>query len=128
MTKILPFITVLIGLFTACKTSSESLYHNIEDFAWNEDTVMSYQFALRKGSRFTYMISEADANGKITQVTYHGRIRSTDNVMLLLYEGGECPARMTDRLLYEVSGNYLIQDFKDGSPRQFMRIVPKYLR
>ena len=87
--------------------------------AWNEDTVNSYQFLLT-AERFYYTIIKIDSSGKIEQY-YTGTYKINRDTVFLTYKKGRQPADVTNYLVVEGSGNFLIQPLKTEGRRVFLR-------
>ncbi len=122
------FSLVTIVLLASCKTNksssskTENDYENISLFAWNEDSIHSYQLALTKDNRFLYTITKMDSVKK--EEYYHGIILNQPSLdtIFLRYDGNIRPHGLTNYLIKEVSGGYLIQAFENDVKRLFLRI------
>lgn len=125
-----PFVLfcLMIFILTACgssKSSSDKIkkrYQDISLLAWNEDTVHSYQFALTKDNKFLYTIIN-NANLK-SEEFYHGTLsnQSFYDTIFLKYDRDTRPEGLTNYLIREASGGYLIQPFENVAKRFFLRI------
>lgn len=123
---IFSFLTIV--LLTSCRTNKSSLnkklknYQNISLLAWNEDTIHSYQFALTKDKRFLYTIIKKDSVK--SEEFYHGTFlnQPSFDTIFLKYDRNIRPNGVTNYLIREVSGGYLIQPFENNSKRIFLRI------
>ena len=129
MTKLIFVILIKVIILSACTNSktasqtSQKSYIGERIVAWNEDTIVTCQFALRRDYKFAYLISALDTNGKVTQTTYKGTVKLLDDKIFLLYHQNIRPANVQSFLIKEVSGDYLIQDFTDGRKRMYLRIA-----
>lgn len=96
----------------------------MEEVAWNEDTVYSFQLSLAKDKSFVYTFPDTEKPGKLKH--YYGMVCSlaSRDTLNLCFGNNKVPAGLHSYLLREVSGTYLIQTFTDKRPRVFMR---KYL-
>ena len=101
--------------------NTAKINEDLIDVAWNDDTVMVYQLAMLKRDRFLYVVSRKDETGNIKRIVYNGIIKYATDTFYLVYDD-EIPADLTNYLVLEISGHYLIQYFKNSSQRIFMRI------
>lgn len=114
-------------LFTACESSKPPLkkkinYQDISLLAWNEDTIHTYQFALIKGNKFRYTILH---RGRAKNEEYYSGTFSNPpslDTIFLKYDRDIRPKGMTNYLIREVSGEYLIQPFDNDTKRLFLRL------
>jgi hypothetical protein len=117
-----------IFILTACgsgKLSSNKItkrYQDISLLAWNEDTVHSYQLALTKDNKFLFTIINNDTLK--SEEYYHGihSSQSSFDTIFLTYDRNNHPEGLTNYLIREASGGYLIQPFENGTKRIFLRI------
>src|SRR5688500_3731168 len=113
MWLLIPIIISLQFCLTSCKSSKSSPANDLLFFrgesilAWNEDTVNNFQFLLTSKG-FYYTIIKLDSLKKIEQF-FSGSYRITRDTVFLTYKKGRQPAGVTNYLVREGSGNYLIQ-------------------
>jgi len=115
-------------LLIGCETSKSSVpkkkidYEGLYLFAWNEDTIHTYKFALTKGHKFHYLILNNDSLK--TEEHYSGTYstHSPFDTIFLEYDKAIQPKGVTSYLVMEVSGGYLIQPFDNNPKRVFLRI------
>ena len=112
-------------ILTACtqgkKMTTEEMRRQAILFAWNEDTVLSYQFLLLRDNRFAYTIIKKDSGHEEKQ-SYFGKTIIVGDTVFLQYADNNSPAGAAKYLIKEGSGNYLIQYFTGEQKRLFMRI------
>lgn len=122
------FSFLIICMLLSCNRQSQLTRtltsHDIVLWAWNQDTVHSYAIAILKGRRFSYTICETDSVHR-TEKYYNGTLRYVSDTLFLTYEKNK-PTGLTDFLVREVSGHYLIQSFTNGNKRIFLRVQPSY--
>ncbi len=120
-------ILFLSGISLACKNIGQvNNYRNGNVLvAWNEDTACSYQFGIRN-DRFAYAIIQKDSCRNKIKKYYYGRFQNVGDRIYLNYYNAICPSNMVTYLVKEISGNYLIQNFNDGSKRVFMRFNKQF--
>ena len=91
--------------------------------AWNEDTINDCRVVLYRDRTFSYGVR--NGNQKATQ--YYGRYAFSADTIYLLFRGTQPP--MCPYLIREISGSYLVQYFKDGRRRIFLRLqAPPLMR
>ena len=90
-------------------------------FAWNEDTVLPYKYALARDSSFIYTIASKDNNNKIVTKRFYGKAQSKLDTIYLLYDKRIRPPKLTNFLIREITGNYLIQNDSNNTKRIFLR-------
>ena len=123
---IFSFLTIV--LLTSCRTDKPSSnktiksYQDISLLAWNEDTIHSYQFAMTKDKKFQYTIINKDSIK--TEEYYHGTFSNQQSfdTIFLKYDRDIRPNGVTNYVIREVSGGYLIQPFEKNTKRIFLRI------
>lgn len=122
MPNLLKFPTLLSLLLAAslavgCRGSRPHLL----SVAWNEDTVHTYQFELLNDGSFVYSIPDKSTEDKMAQ--YRGKLGCLfgRDTVYLNYVKDKAPPGLTNYLIIEVSGRYIIQAFTDGRKRVFMR-------
>lgn len=95
--------------------------------AWNEDTVNNYQIALLNKGRFVYAVSKPDTNHQQITSYYGGSFYVIGDSIALRFRDDNAPPGLAKYMYDEVSGNYLIQYFANGT-RMFLRIQkrPKF--
>jgi len=96
---------------------------NVDYIAWNEDTTLSYQFAVYKDNRFSYVITKKDSLSEKNE-SYYGDFTNTPDTLFLDFHKNIKPQGIVNYLIKEGSGNYFIQYFTDGRNRMFLRIKP----
>lgn len=105
----------------------ESHYEGKSIIAWYEDTARVYYFALTKEKKFFYTIVMKDSSAK-PEKYYKGRFRYSEDTIFLTYHKGVHPKEITKYLVFEASGNYLIQPFTKDNRRLFLRRArPRYV-
>ena len=122
------YILVVSLYLASCKSSKSnspvtltSLYHGEAFIVWNEDTVHSYQIALSKKKKFLYTIVTKDGLKK-SEEYYKGTFKLSKDTFFLTYYKDRQPEGVTNYLIVEVSGNYLIQPFVNTNRRIFLRV------
>jgi hypothetical protein len=93
--------------------------------AWNEDTVNSYQILLLTGQKFSYTIVKKHRE-KIAEEYYKGSFEFRNDTFFLKYHRGLQPMEVTNYLIREASGNYLIQPFSNSKKQMFLRFQKFY--
>ena len=128
-------VYVLVGvlfLTMACSSSSShytrkersiNWFDRLRYIAWNGDNVVSYRIAFLKDRSFIYTIEEPGDDHPKMITGYHGHISNSNDTLHLLFAGKKRPP-MCDYLVRESTGQYVIQYFKDGRKRMFLRIYP----
>jgi len=118
MSRILPAVTLILP-FGLLSCTSKYAHKNAEVgmVAWNEDTVNPVVFKIHHDYTFEYRIR---SNGK-THVA-KGDTKYTHDTLYLLYKHDDQPTDMSDFLIREATGQYLIQLKSPGRPRIVMRI------
>ena len=115
-----------MALFAACSNSKYTGAKSNKSeryIAWNEDTIVTCQFAVRTDYKFAYLISTLDSSGKLTQKIYNGIVKFQDEKIHLFYDRNIKPANVQSYLIKKITGDYLIQDFTDGRKRMYLRIA-----
>lgn len=94
-------------------------YFSVTEVVWNEDTINTLQLTIAKDSSFVYTVIK---EGK-KPVLYPGRLCKAfcRDTLYLCYDSNKMPPGLANYLIEEISGNYYIQHFTDGSPCIFMR-------
>lgn len=119
--------SILIGLISCRSSRSDSpnnrafLYPAETIVVWNEDTVRSYALTLTKQKKFYTTIIKRDSSNK-KEENYGGVFKLSGDTIFLTYNKGLQPTEVTNYLLKEASGNYLIQPFANSDKRMFLRI------
>jgi len=85
--------------------------------AWNEDTTSPALFKIYKHRKFEYSITW---HGKTEIAT--GSLKYGDERIYLIYKNYMQPAGMSNVLIMEASGKYLIQLASQDRPRLVLRI------
>jgi len=106
---------------TNSRKSTKPLASDIVFTAWNEDSIISYQFVLFKDNRFSYSVSKKDSLPEKNE-RYHGKISETPDTVFLTYKNNLHQQGISAFLIKEASGKYLIQYFTDGRKRMFLRV------
>jgi hypothetical protein len=114
-------ITVVNSCTTRKITFNDKGDFELPLYAWNQDTVRTWQFALTRRNTFSYCIS-SKAPDLVN--CYSGKVDEAVNsdTIFLKYKRGIKPPHVVPYLIREVSGNYLVQPFGDNSQRIFLRI------
>jgi|GEM_PF-3414675 len=125
---LLPFLALAL-LFYSCKSQRSSLkqdqkvhYKDIILIAWNEDTILTYEFALTRKNKFYYTV----INNKISPTTehYHGKVTYLSNDTLALhFFNNQKPKGIANYLVFETSGTYLIQPLENTKSRIYLRKI-----
>jgi hypothetical protein len=103
--------------------SKNRLYRNAVPLlvAWNEDTVNNYQLILLENKSFSYSIIKKEGDLSKEEGCRGTFILASDSI-LLSFDKNKNDLQITDYLVREGSGGYLIQYFKNSSDRIFLRI------
>jgi len=122
--------SLFLWFLSACNLPGKSVQSFLSDkvvfTACNEDTVQRYTFCMLKANRFYYTIAQKNEVGKPEMKGYSGSIseftyNGTTNFHLM-FDRNRRPDSLTDFLVVEGSGNYLIQHFTNSQRVVFMRI------
>jgi hypothetical protein len=117
---------LLFATWVSCKAGRESRrYSSITHpayTAFDEDSLVSFQFVSLKDGRFFYTLGNRDSCGAAQLHHYYGKVRDTPDTLYLRYRKQQPPAGMPAYLVKEISGSYLIQTFTDSSRRVFMYV------
>ena len=122
----LPFLlTVLFLIVFQSATISQSAKKHISEenivvTAWNESKSNSYKFIITRDKKFYYTIQYDTAK---TALQYSGKIslhKNTDT-LFLKYDNNK-PLHHREYLIFEVSGNYLVQWIDDRTKPVFLRM------
>jgi hypothetical protein len=125
--SVLPFF-VLIILLSSCYRKSVP---GREDFpamvAMTDDTIRNYAIAILQKHRFAYTIIYNNQQPTAKRDYYDGTWRYHSDTLFLHYYN-KSPEGMTDYLVKEFTGGWLIQFFTDGRPRIFLRVQHRQFR
>lgn len=142
--RLLTTLLIIIAVSLACKSSGKAGSgfarghvkdgsNEIDEFmqivylAWNEDTVLTWQFNLYRDKGFLYTIHRQDSiSGEIRPYSYRGKVKETADTLFLIYKGRKPSEKLTNFLVKEMSGSYLIQYFTDDPVRRMFLRCKKY--
>lgn len=119
----------LVALFpiTACKNASplqyspEKLRAAIQTMAvYSKDSTEQYLIAFLPDKKFIYTLLEKDAAGHLQPCSYEGYVDQLRDTLFLFYKNDVVPPGLTNYVVMEATGNYLIQYFTDTRKRVFM--------
>ncbi len=120
-----PLMILFSILFHSVAISQSAKKHiseeNIILTAWNESKSNSYKFIITRNKKFHYTIQYDTAK---TILQYSGKIslhKNTDT-LFLKYDNNSNPLHHRQYLIFEVSGNYLVQWIDDRTKPVFLRI------
>ncbi|MBO9564852.1 MAG: hypothetical protein J7621_18900 [Niastella sp.] len=141
MFRISTLLLVIVICAAACSTGNKASspkvsgdipYERMWDIvylAWNEDTELTWQFSLYKDDRFLYTINRRENDtGVIRSYFYEGKVRNSTDTLYLTYKKDRPTEKITDFMVKEMSGNYLIQHFTDTTKRVFLRCLRRDAR
>ena len=106
---------------TACSRKKINVHINLVLKAWNEDTINVYQLTLLENKNFAYAIIKKEGDTRRTK-GFTGIYKFSSDSILLTYDKNKYSPEITDYLIREASGDYLIQYFKNSTDRMFLRI------
>jgi hypothetical protein len=119
-------------LLAACSPTGKSFQYQKPAFiASNVDTVISYTFCMLRNNRFIYTIVQMNAQGRQKRQGYSGSVSELiyngTTTLHLIFDKNRRPDSLTDYLVVEGSGNYLIQHFVN-SPRRVFMLIDRLIR
>lgn len=125
--QLLLFVAAVF-LLVACQTKAVSRNGYYGPLvAATDDTVHNYAVCVAGHHRFYYTITYGNQGPAAKREFYHGDWEYRADTLVLHYHKHR-PAGMTDYLLREVTGEWLIQFFTDGRQRVFLRMPRRPFR
>ena len=110
-----------VYFLTACSRKTFNIHPDPVLIAWNEDTVNTYQLTLLENKNFVYAIIKKEGEVRRTK-GFGGTYKFSADSILLTYDKSLYSVEITDYLIKETSGDYVIQYFKNSTDRMFLRI------
>ncbi len=129
----LPIFVLVLILFscTSAKYPSNnqlrSRKNGIDIVAWNEDTIHVIQLNLNSDNVFNYTIVNRET-GNYSKQSYQGHYINTGDTLYFNYKRKRKPTGFEDYVIWEITGNYLIQPLKNERKRIFLRRPSKFQR
>jgi hypothetical protein len=115
-------------IFTACLHHSVPFHTGYPHLvAATDDTSLNYATTILPNGRFLYMITHRSQQNAIQRDHYNGTWEYRSDTVFLHYHKRKPPG-LTDYLVKEITGGWLIQFFTDGRSRVFLRIWRRPLR
>ena len=90
---------------------------------WNEDCLNSYHLIFYSNKSFYYGIKVTDSQGVENKRAYLGKFRFGNDSLYLRFSGRHKPPDLQPYLVFEASGKFLIQTFKNSNDRYFLRLT-----
>lgn len=125
ITRICSYMLVILLAFNTSaysreKSTKKKKAKGSTILVWNEDLKNSYLLKLTGRNNFEYIITKEDSLTSKTE-KYHGTYTCLPGIINLNYANGVEPKDIVNYLFLEASGIYLIQYFKGGKERIFLR-------
>jgi hypothetical protein len=123
------FLALLFSfIFTSCHSKAAPTNGNFPPMiAASDDTIHNYAIGIFQHHRFAYTITYGNQLPDATREFYHGTWQYRSDTLFLHYHKKRPPG-MTDYLVKEITGGWLIQFFTDGRPRVFLRVPRRRIR
>jgi len=94
----------------------------VKTVAWNEDLDSRCILVLTQSGKFVYTI--ARKNDQINDtLRYFGKYKYQGDTLWMKYHRRNSPWQFKDYLITEITGNYLIQSFRNDSARIYLRVL-----
>ena len=118
---------IIACLFSACSNKMSAKNNRVLLAAWNEDSIMSYKLALLENKTFYYSLTLEKGDLPVT-TAFLGTYNYSADSVLLHFDNKWKEVNLTNYLLVEALGSYLIQYFINNNKRMFLRIQKRYHR